>query len=89
MSKLREIIRKVINEETGKVTAKPIVKKGEQVKVFNIYKNRKELIQAATNSESNEPGEYFFTSRNGTIVTWGNRRLGHRSSISRIKYLPK
>lgn len=66
------MIKRALKEESGKVTAKPVVRKGDDVKVFNIYKNRKELVYAATDSKKDVHGQYSFTTRNGTIVTWAS-----------------
>lgn len=66
--KIRNLIRSVLTEE---VKAKPVVKKGEKVKVYNYYNQKWQMVTAATNSEYNDDFEdYEFLDTKGACITW-------------------
>lgn len=69
--KLENLIRRLIKEEEAKVSATPVVKKGQRVKVLSYYDNKWKEVTAAENSEySEEYEDYEFLDTNGACITW-------------------
>ena len=66
---LKEMVVRIIKEETGKVTAKPVVKKGDKVRVFDLESRDNYMVTASTNSEWTSGSYTFFAGKN-LVISW-------------------